>query len=54
MFEAQVASILRQHLSKFVLGLDADALSLGIWSGEVSLVNLQAWLPENHCFFHPH
>lgn len=41
MFEAQVASILKAQLGAYVNGLDAEALKIGIWSGDVSLQNLQ-------------
>ncbi|KAJ9532143.1 hypothetical protein QJQ45_003954 [Haematococcus lacustris] len=41
MFEAQVAFYLRKYLGKYVHGLDADALKLSVWSGDVSLHGLQ-------------
>lgn len=47
MFEAQVAAILKAQLGSYVLGLDAEALKLGIWSGEVTLQNLQVRTRKN-------
>ena len=40
MFEAKLAAILDQQLGKFVNGLDAAALKVGVWSGEVVLRGL--------------
>jgi hypothetical protein len=42
MFEAKVAAVLNQQLGAYVLGLDAEALKIGVWSGEIVLENLQA------------
>ena len=41
MFEAKVAAILNQQLGAYVLGLDAEALKIGVWSGQIVLENLQ-------------
>lgn len=39
MFEGKVAAILRQHLGDYVDGLDKEALSIGVLSGDVELQN---------------
>jgi hypothetical protein len=41
MFEAKVAAILNAQLGAYVLGLDAEALKIGVWSGKIVLENLQ-------------
>ena len=40
MFESIVASVLNSALGKFIDGLDADALSISVFKGEVELVDL--------------
>ena len=40
MFEGLVAGILKQYLGQFVLGLDADQLDISVFSGTLSLKNL--------------
>ena len=40
MFEGLVAGILKQYLGQFVLGLDADQLGISVFSGTLSLKNL--------------
>jgi hypothetical protein len=42
MFEVKVAAVLNQQLGAYVLGLDAETLKIGVWSGEIVLENLQA------------
>ncbi len=42
MFETKVAAILNAQLGAYVLGLDAEALKIGVWSGKIVLENLQA------------
>ena len=42
MFEAKVAEVLNAQLGAWVQGLDAEALKIGVWSGEIVLENLQA------------
>ena len=41
MFEDKVAAILNKQLGAFVDGLDASALNIGVWSGQIVLENLQ-------------
>lgn len=41
MFEAQVAFYLNAYLGKYVYGLDAQALRISVWQGDVELRNLQ-------------
>jgi vacuolar protein sorting-associated protein 13A/C len=41
MFEAQVAYYLNAYLGKYVHGLDAQALRISVWQGDVELRNLQ-------------
>jgi len=41
MFESKLAAILNKHLRPYVEGLDAAALSVGVWSGTVTLENLR-------------
>jgi vacuolar protein sorting-associated protein 13A/C len=41
MFEAQVAYYLNLYLGKYVQGLDANALKISVWKGDVELRNLQ-------------
>ena len=41
MFESLVADVLSKHLGRFVEGLDADSLSVSVWSGEVKLRDLK-------------
>ena len=40
MFESIVASVLNSALGKFIDGLDADALSISVFKGEVELFDL--------------
>ena len=40
MFESIVASVLNSALGKLIDGLDADALSISVFKGEVELVDL--------------
>jgi|EP01046_Picozoa_sp_COSAG06_P011791 hypothetical protein len=40
MFESLVASVLNSALGKFIEGLDADALSISVFAGEVELFDL--------------
>jgi len=42
MFEAKVAEVLKAQLGAWVQGLDAEALKIGVWSGQIVLENLQA------------
>lgn len=49
MFEAKVAAILNQQLGAFVTGLDASALNIAVWSGQIVLENLQARLLTIPC-----
>ena len=44
MFEGKVAEILNKQLGAFVEGLDAKALNIGVWSGQIVLENLQVRL----------
>lgn len=44
MFEGKVAAILNAQLGAFVEGLDAKALNIGVWSGQIVLENLQVGL----------
>ena len=41
MFESIVASVLNSALGKFIDGLDADALSISVFKGEVELFDLK-------------
>lgn len=45
MFESQVAYYLDRYLGRYVAGLDAAALRISVWSGDVVLTNL-ALKPE--------
>ena len=42
MFEAKVAEVLNAQLGAWVQDLDAEALKIGVWSGQIVLENLQA------------
>jgi hypothetical protein len=44
MFEGKVAEVLNKQLGAFVEGLDAKALNIGVWSGQIVLENLQVRL----------
>ena len=48
MFEGKVAEILNKQLGAFVEGLDAKALNIGVWSGQIVLENLQVRLVGKH------
>ena len=41
MFEAQLAYYLDRYLGRYVYGLDAKALKVSVFSGDVVLTNLQ-------------
>ena len=41
MFEAQLAYYLDKYLGRYVYGLDAKALKVSVFSGDVVLTNLQ-------------
>ncbi len=45
MFESQVAYYLDRYLGRYVSGLDAAALRISVWSGDIALSNL-ALKPE--------
>jgi vacuolar protein sorting-associated protein 13A/C len=40
MLERQLLFYLKQYLGKYVDGLDADALKISVWAGDVELRNL--------------
>ena len=49
MFEAKVAEVLNAQLGAWVQGLDAEALKIGVWSGQIVLENLQASATARAC-----
>ena len=40
MLEKQLLFYLRQYLGRYVDGLDADALKISVWAGDIELRNL--------------